>query len=314
MRNSCKIMKLIRDPFQPITASVITLGNFDGVHSGHQQLITTLIAAAHTLKIPSVLLTFEPHPSEFFSPQTSVPRLMRFSEKWQRIKKWGVDYVCCLRFNKKLAELSAEMFVKNILVKQLGVKKIIVGDDFRFGAKRLGDVALLKSLGKQHDFEVTAIPQLLYEGHRISSSRVRDAVRTGDFNRVTALTAHPFCLTGRVAYGNQMGRQLGFPTANIYLHRKQVPLMGIFVVKVHGLHHTALPAVASVGYRPTFQGKKILLEVFIFDFNEIIYGKKITVEFLEKIRDELCFDHIPDLVEQIKKDVVIAEHYFKRMV
>lgn len=305
-------MKLIRDPYKQKIQSVITIGNFDGVHIGHQQLINKLIESSHQLKLPSVLLTFEPHTSEFFTPHSPAPRLMRFFEKWNAIKKQGVDYVCCLKFNAQLAQLSAEDFVKKILVDQLGAKKIIIGDDFRFGAKRMGDVALLKSLEKKYHFEVEAIPQSLHDHHRISSTRIRDALKKGDFKAVFSLTNQPFCLTGHVAYGDQIGRQLGYPTANIHLHRKQVPLMGIFVVRVHGLDNRILPGVASIGYRPTFDGKKIVLEVFLFNFDENIYGRKITVEFLEKIRDELRFNSVPELIMQIEKDVVKAKAYFKQ--
>ncbi len=304
------MMKLIRDPFQQKLQSVITIGNFDGVHCGHQRLIETLIQSSHDLKLPSVLLTFEPHPTEFFSPISPAPRLMRFSEKWHFIKTYGIDYFYCLKFNKQLAQLSAEDFVKKVLVDQLGVKKIIIGDNFRFGAKRLGDVTLLKTLGKNYGFDVEAISQSMVRGDRISSSRVRDALHEGNFKMVSELTNHSFCLTGRVAYGDQIGRTLGFPTANIHLHRKQVPLMGIFVVRVHGLKNKILPGVASVGYRPTFDGKKIILEVFLFDFDEVIYGQKITVEFLEKIRDEVYFDSVSKLITQIEKDVEIAKKYF----
>ena len=304
------MMKLICDPFQCKLQSVITIGNFDGVHKGHQKLIHALIAESRALKLPSVLLTFEPNPTEFFLPQSKMPRLMRFSEKWHVIKQYGVDYFCCLRFNTALATLSAEDFVKTILVNQLGAKKIIIGDDFRFGAKRAGDVALLTMLGKKYGFTVDALPQSMHENIRISSTRVRDALKIGDFETVTALTNRPFQLTGKVAYGDQIGRQLGFPTANMHLCRKQVPLMGIFVVRVHGLRDSALAGVASVGYRPTFNGKKVVLEVFLFDFDEVIYGKKITVEFLSKIRDELHFSSADELVVQIEKDVVIAREYF----
>lgn len=303
-------MKLIRDPFQHPMQSVVTIGNFDGVHKGHQTLIHALMAASHELKLPSVLLTFEPNPTEFFSPQFLMPRLMRLSEKWAVIKKYGIDYFYCLRFNAALATLSAEDFVKKILVDQLHAKKIIVGDDFRFGAKRVGDIALLKILGEKYDFTVDALPQWVYDNERISSTRVRNSLKIGDFETVCALTGRPFYLTGKVAHGDQIGRQLGFPTANIHLRRKQVPLMGIFVVRVHGLRDAALPGVASIGYRPTFNGKKIVLEVFLFDFNEMIYGKKITVEFLSKIRDELHFDSVDELVVQIEKDVVFAREYF----
>lgn len=304
-------MKLIRDLQQFSTPTIVTIGNFDGVHKGHQTLIEALMTASCELKLPSVLLTFEPNPVEFFSPQAQMPRLMRFSEKWQVIEKYGVDYFCCLRFNAALANLSAEDFVKKILVDQLRAKKIIIGDDFRFGAKRRGDAALLKSLGKTYGFTVDALPQSLYQNNRISSTRVRDALKTGDFETVSALTGRSFCLTGKVAYGDQIGRKIGFPTANIHLQRKQVPLMGIFVVLVHGLRDHALSGVASVGYRPTFNGKKIVLEVFLFDFDETIYSQRITVEFLFKIRDELYFNSVDELIVEIKKDVAVAKAYFR---
>lgn len=303
-------MHLIRNPFKQKIQSVMTIGNFDGMHIGHQRLIQALIDSAKQMHLPSVLMTFEPHPTEFFSPHAPAARLMRFSEKWKAAEKQSVDYLCCLKFNAALADMTAEDFVKNILVNQFGVKKIIIGDDFRFGAKRLGDVTLLKSLGKQYGFAVEAISQSVCDGERVSSTRIRNALKIGDFELVKQLTHQPFTLSGRVAHGDKMGRQLGFPTANIHLHRKQVPVMGIFVVRVHGLHDRSLPGVASVGYRPTFHGKQIVLEVFLFDFNEVIYGRKITVEFLSKIRDELHFDSVPELIEQMKNDVKIAKQYY----
>lgn len=305
------MMKLIRDPFKKKITSVITIGNFDGMHIGHQKLMNTLTTAKHELKLPSVFVTFEPNPAEFFMPHAPMPRLMRFSEKWNFVKQFSVDYFCCLKFNAALAHLSAEAFVKSILVDQLGAKKIIVGDDFRFGAKRLGDIDVLKTLGKKYGFIVDALPQSMYEKKRISSSRVRDALKQGDFKIIPALIDRTFSLTGKVAYGAQIGRQLGYPTANIHLHRKQVPLMGIFIVRVHGLDNKIYHGVASVGYRPTFNGKQIILEVFIFDFDALIYGKKITVEFLEKIRDEAHFDSIPELIVQIEKDVLVAKRFFE---
>lgn len=303
-------MQLIRDISIQLTQSIVTIGNFDGVHKGHQQLIQQLVSDAHQLNISSVLLTFEPHPTELFLPNKPVARLMRVSEKWAMIESLQVDYFYCARFSKALAQLSPEAFVKKILVDQLGAKKVIVGDDFRFGAKRAGDVDLLKKLGEKYHFSVDAMSQLMLHNDRISSSRVREAIWQGNFDYAHALTGHPFLLSGKVAYGNQIGRQLGFPTANIYLRRKKVPLMGIFVVRIHGLHNKILPGVASVGLRPTFNGKQIILEVYLFDFDEFIYGKKITVEFLAKIRDEIKFDSIELLIEHIKKDVEIAKQYF----
>lgn len=303
-------MNLIRDAQKHLSQSVIMIGNFDGVHIGHQQLIHALMSASQKLKIPSVLLTFEPNPSEFFPSQTPLARLMRFSEKWRCIQNYGIDFFYCMRFNALLANLSPDDFVKKILVDQLSAKKVIIGDDFRFGAKRAGSVETLKSLGKKYDFEVEALPQAMHNGERISSSRVRNAVKQGDFETAEALTGRPFTLSGKVSYGSQLGRQLGYPTANIHLRRKHVPMMGIFIVQVHGLRDEPLKGVASIGYRPTFDGKKILLEVHLFDFDEMIYGRLITVEFLHKIRDEVKFESIPELVLQIEEDVRVTKKYF----
>ncbi len=305
-------MNLIRDVHKHLSQSVIMIGNFDGVHIGHQQLIHALITASHELKIPSVLLTFEPNPSEFFPSKTPLARLMRFCEKWRCVQNYGIDYFYCMRFNALLANLSPDDFVKKILVDQLGAKKIIIGDDFRFGAKRAGDVETLKTLGKKYGFEVDAIPQAMHNGERISSTRIRNAVKQGDFKTAEALMGRPFTLSGKVSYGSQLGRQLGYPTANIHLNRKHVPMMGIFVVRVHGLSEKLLEGVASIGYRPTFNGKQILLEVHLFDFDELIYGRFITVEFLHKIRDEVKFETVSELIAQIADDVVIAKRFFLR--
>ncbi len=303
-------MNLMRDTHKHLSQSVIMIGNFDGVHIGHQQLIHALMSASKELKIPSVLLTFEPNPSEFFPSKVPLTRLMRFSEKWRCIQNYGIDYFYCMRFNALLANLSPDDFVKKILIDQLGAKKIIVGDDFRFGAKRAGDVDTLKTLGKKYGFEVDALPQAMHDGERISSTRIRNTVKQGDFKTAEALMGRPFTLSGKVSYGSQLGRQLGYPTANIHLHRQHVPLMGIFVARVHGLSEKPLEGVASIGYRPTFNGKQILLEVFIFNFNDMIYGRSITVEFLHKIRDEVKFESIPELILQIDNDVKLAQDYF----
>lgn len=303
-------MQFIRDSKKQLSQSVVTIGNFDGLHKGHQKLIHVLVQTAKKMQLPSVLITLEPHPSEFFSQQTPIARLMRFSEKWRIVQKYGIDYFYCMRFNSLVANLSPEDFVKTILVKNLGAKKIIIGDDFRFGVKRTGDVDTLISLGKQYDFEVMILPQEMVDKERVSSSRVRAALSLGDFKTAAALTGRPFTLSGKVAYGSQLGRQLGYPTVNIYLHRKQVPIQGIFVACVHGLGDTPLQGVASIGYRPTFGGKEILLEVFIFDFDQEIYGRFITVEFLSKIRDEIKFDSVSALILQIADDVRTAKQYF----
>lgn len=305
-------MQLVRDRQLANSAgTVVTIGNFDGLHLGHQRLIHQAQEKASQLGLPVVVLTFEPHPKEFFAPNATMPRLMRFTEKWMVLERWGVDYVCCLPFDKKLAVLSPEAFVKTMLVEKLNAKVVVVGLEFRFGVRRSGDVSQLKTLGEQYGFSTLAMEPSLYQGKRISSSRVRDALSVGDFETVKMLTGRDYCLTGRVAYGDQLGRQLGYPTANIHLHRKQVPLMGIFVVQVHGIDEKPLPAVASLGYRPTFGGKRVVLEVHIFNFNQIIYGRRVTVEFLQKIRDEIKFDEVGALIRQMDSDAAIAKGYFQ---
>src|SRR3990167_1313483 len=273
-------MFLLRDTSHTLPASVVTIGNFDGVHLGHQRLIEMLCLSARQLQLPSVVLTFHPHPSEYFHKDKPAARLMRFREKWKALEPYEIDYLYVARFNAALAKLSAEEFIQKILVDQLQAKKIIVGDDFQFGAKRLGNVALLKALGRKYGFEVEALTQTMHERERISSSRIREALRQNEFMTVRTLSGRAYTLSGKIAYGNQIGRTLGFPTANIHLRRKQVPMMGIFVVRVFGLSQAPLPGVASVGYRPTFNGKEILLEVHLLDFDKIIYGKRLTVEFI----------------------------------
>lgn len=305
-------MKLIRGHFPPgvLVKSVVTIGNFDGLHKGHQDLMTRLISLSERYDCPSVLLTFRPHPRAFFSKGQVLPSVMRFREKWEMISQSGVDVMAVARFNDKLANLSPEAFVKEVLVDALGAKAVVVGDDFRFGAKRGGDIATLKGFGRQYGFEVIAMPQKMHVGQRISSSRVREALLIGDFGLSELLTGRQYQVTGHVAYGNQMGRRLGYPTANIFVDRKKPPLMGIYVVAVKGLGSTLLPGVASVGYRPTFGGKQLLLEVHLFDFDQTIYGTLITVVFLEKIRDEVQFEQVEDLVLQMDKDAAHGRRFF----
>lgn len=307
-------MQLIRGPryFKKSLGSVVTIGNFDGLHIGHQRLLKTLKDAASAVSLPSVLLTFEPNPKEFFSKNTPAPRLMRFYEKWLVIDEYDIDYVYCLRFNAALAALSPEAFVQSVLVGELGAKTVIVGDDFHFGAKRAGNAQSLKVLGEKYGFGVQALSQSLYLDERISSSRVRSALEIVDFKAVADMTGRPYRLSGRVAYGNQLGRQLGYPTANIHLHRRQVPLMGIFVVQVYGLSEKPLPGVASLGYRPTFAGKEVILEVHLFDFDQVIYGRRIQVEFLQKIRDEIKFNDVSSLILQMDNDALIAKSFFNQ--
>lgn len=289
---------------------VATIGNFDGLHKGHQVIIQALISRAKQLNLPTCVIIFEPHPQEYFLGKQAPARLMRLREKIKFLQYLSIDRILCLGFNKGLAECSAEDFVKKILVKQLGIEALIVGDDFRFGKGREGDLHLLQALGKGYDFTVDATPCVLFKNKRIGSSRVRDAVKQGDFGLAAQLLGRPFTLSGRVSQGEQRGRLLGFPTANIALHRRVIPLQGVFIVRVYGLGAMPLTGVANCGTRPTIQGLKNLLEVHLFNFDQNIYGRFIEIEFLKKIRSEKKFTSLAALKQQIAKDVMFAKNYF----
>ena len=289
---------------------VATIGNFDGLHQGHQKVIQALIKLGKQLDLPICVILFEPHPQEFFYRDQAPARLMRLREKIKFLQFLTIDRVLCLRFNKRLAECSAEEFVKKILVDKLGVKGLIIGDDFRFGRGRQGDFSFLQKLGQEYGFKVFSTPTVLFENERIGSSRVRRAVKQADFKLASLLLGRSFKLSGRVIYGDQRGRLIDFPTANIGLHRQILPLQGVFIVNVYGLASTPLAGVANIGKRPTVNGLRNLLEVYLFDFDQNIYGRFIEVEFLKKIRDEKKFDNLTALKHQITKDVTRAKSYF----
>lgn len=289
-------------------ATVITLGNFDGVHRGHQQLIFKLKELAEVYQCPSLLITFEPLTHELFARE-KLPRLMRFQEKYQTLQEFEIDHLLCIRFDKKFAQISAEDFIKNILVDRLNAKAVIVGDDFRFGANRQGDFALLQQLGKKYGFEAQQMTTLTIQDERVSSSRVRMALQAGDLISAQHYLGRNYSLIGKVVRGEQRGRKLGFPTANIDLHRRLVALSGVFVVRALGLNHQPVYGVANIGVRPTFQGTRVLLEVHFFNFDQDIYGRKIKIEFLNKIRDEQRFEKFEHLIAQIHKDIESAKRY-----
>ena len=292
---------------------VVTIGNFDGVHLGHQHLVEKTVAFAKAFSSPSMVITFEPHPFEFFEGENlSIPRLTRFREKFCALSSCGIDYVLIIEFNQEVASISASDFVKNILHDILHVQHVIVGDDFHFGYKRLGDFTLLKTMGKVYQFTVEALLTVLLEGERISSSRIRQALLLGDQALAKRLLGHAYTLHGRIRLGDQLGRQLGFPTANIHLHRRLTPVKGIYTVYVHGLADHPLPGVANVGTRPTVGGTRTLLEVHLLNFNEDIYGRYVQVEFCEKLREEVRYPNLDLLKEQIAKDVADAHRYFQK--
>ena len=290
--------------------SVVTLGSFDGLHLAHQQLLQETITLAKQKRVPSVLLTFQPHPKDYFSGGESQVRLMRLREKWLALQPYALDFLVCLRFNRAMATMPAIDFVNQFLVDRLNVKAVIIGDDFRFGASRQGDYALLASLGEQYGFQVHQIPSMTVHGMRVSSTQVRQLLSQGNIAEAQKLMGRAYSLYGPVVRGDQRGRTWGFPTASIPLYRTLSPLTGVFVVRVHGPGFVA-HGVASIGYRPVFKVEQPLLEVFILDFNREIYGEYLWVEFLHQLREELNFDSVDDLVAQIGQDVVDARAWLR---
>ncbi|HLB57832.1 MAG TPA: bifunctional riboflavin kinase/FAD synthetase [Gammaproteobacteria bacterium] len=305
-----KLVRGLNNILSQKTGCVITMGNFDGVHRGHHVLLARVKAVAKTLHLPSIVMTFEPQPLEFFSPKKAVARLTRCREKFCLLADCGIDSVLVVHFNAVFAALSAEEFIKKILCEQLGVKYIIVGDDFRFGRARKGDVEFLKKAGERYHFTVETLSTVALDGEKISSTRIRQALAEGNHPLAEKLLGRPYSMMGRVVYGNQLGRVLGFPTANIYLHRVVTPVQGIYAVRVYGLEDHALTGVANLGTRPTIGGTRILLEVHLFHFDRVIYGKYVTVEFCKKLREEKRFDNLDLLKEQIGKDADEARDYF----
>jgi len=307
------LMKLIRGQLrltQTLAKSVITLGNFDGFHLGHQQLLNELQKQAQILQASRVVITFEPHPQEFFNSEKAPPRLMRLHEKWQYLTELETDYLVCLRFNRNLAQVTAHDFVSEILVRQLGMKAIIIGDDFHFGAQRTGNADLLKELGHQYGFQTIQVPAYLYEGQRISSTRIRQTLQINNLSLANILLGKPYFLCGKVVHGDARGRLWGFPTANIHLVDKPVSISGIYIVKVHGIDHSSLPGVASVGLRPMFANHVTMMEIHLLDFDRDIYGCQLKVEFLQKLRDQEAFINTEQLIEQIDQDVQEARKFF----
>lgn len=309
------IMELIRGKHNladRLHSCVATLGNFDGLHLGHQALLEKLKQIGQQFNLPTVVIIFEPQPKEFFAKQKAGARLMRFCEKWYALAGWKIDYVLCLRFNRALADLPPDDFVKQILIDQLYVKAIVIGDDYRFGAKRAGGYAVLKRLGKRYHFEAIEISSVLYEGERVSSTRVRIALQAGNMSLAKALLGGPYRLCGKVILGKKRGYALGFPTANIDLHRGVLPFSGIFVVRAY-LNNKSYLGIASLGIRPTFKETYPLLEVYLFDFSQNIYDSYLKVEFLHKLRPEKRFETRDALVEQMRQDVLKTKEYFQKI-
>ncbi len=303
---SVRVQRSLKSPAGAPVA--LTIGNFDGVHRGHQAMLTRLIEAAEDLRLPSAILTFDPHPREFFAAANAPPRLSTLRAKLDLFRAYGVATTFVARFDARLAALTAGEFVRDVLERGLDARWVLVGDDFRFGRGRTGDLGFLRATACR--FSVEAMRTVHVDGERASSSAVRAALASGNLAHATALLGRSYAITGHVAHGDKLGRDLGFPTANVAL-RRPPPLTGIFAVRVHGLSGVPRAGVASVGVRPTVKADgKPLLEVFLLDFDESIYGRRITVEFLHKLRDEERYPDVDALTRQIGRDVTHAREYF----
>ena len=274
-------------------------------------MFARLKAAAAERGLPSAVMTFEPHPREVFTPEQAPARLTSLREKLELFRRHGIERVALARFSKQFASLSAQAFIEHILIAGIQARWILVGDDFRFGAQRAGDFALLQQAGKTHGFEVESLPSVLIEGVRVSSTAVREALTLGNMTLAAQFLGRPYSISGRVVHGDKLGHKLGYPTANIQMKHNKPPLSGIFAVELYGFDGSRLPGVASLGVRPTVkQNGAATLEVHLFDFHDRIYGAHVRVDFLHKLRDEEKFPDLPALIVQIARDVADAKDFF----
>ena len=303
-----KIIRGIDNLNNQFTQCVLTLGNFDGVHLGHQQLINHLIKQSKKLNLPTVVMLFEPQPLEFFCKQNAPARLTSFKEKVELIKKLGIDYIIAVPFTQTFANMLAPDFIQDWLINKLQAKYIVIGDDFRFGRERKGDINLLQQYTHNNQFVVESMPTFVWNDLRISSTAVREALFNSDFKLAHCLLGRNYAIEGKVVHGNALARQLGFPTANIHLNRKKAALQGVYFVKVKNCcSNQHYHGIANIGIRPTIEGKKAILEVNLFDFSGDIYGQYLDVIFVHKLRDEKKFDSLTDLKQQIAQDVCTAK-------
>jgi len=289
--------------------NVVTIGNFDGVHLGHQAIIRQLKKQAEKHQVPATLMTFQPNPQDFFAGNKAPAKLSRFHDKMQLLKAFGVDRVICIPFNQKLADLSANDFIDKILIHGLHAKHLVIGDDFQFGKNRQGDFHLLKEAGKKGDYDVENTPTYLIDKLRVSSTRIRQALAKGDLEKSRELLGHSYHISGKVGHGDKRGRTIGFPTANICLKQQIAPTNGVYAVKITGLNEIQY-GVANLGVRPTVDGSLYLLEIHLFNFNQEIYGKRINIHFEHYIRPEQKFEGLEKLVAQINQDAETAKTLF----
>ncbi len=305
-------MRVFRGHSRPVPAPVaLAIGNFDGVHLGHAALLRRLGQVAAAQGVAPTVLSFEPHPREFFAPQSAPARLTTLREKLELLAAAGVEQAMICPFNAAFAALSAEQFIERVLVGALRVRHVIVGDDFRFGRGRSGDLAMLQAAGETLGFTAEALGSVMLAGERVSSSGVRKALAAGDMEHAARLLGRPYVIDGQVKHGDKIGRQLGFATANLRIKHNPLPMTGVFAVEVHGLAEQPWPGVANLGIRPTVGGIRPLLEVHLFDFNRDIYGAHITVRFIHKLRDEQRFPNFDALKAQIAADAAAARDFFR---
>jgi riboflavin kinase/FMN adenylyltransferase len=290
--------------------AIVTIGNFDGVHKGHQSILKEVRARADKLNVPAMLICFEPQPKEFFDLYDAPARLTRFREKVDLLSDQGIDYVYCVKFDEKARTMTAVEFVR-ILVEEIGISALYVGDDFRFGFDRSGDFQYLQDIGKTYHFDVINMYMISYDNERVSSTRIRECLAQGDFKLAESLLGYAYSISGKVIYGRQIGRTLGVPTANIQLNRYVAPITGVFAVEML-FDGQVFPGVANVGVRPTIDDHtlKPILEVHLFDFSEDIYGKTAKVVFRQKIREEKKFTGIEALKAAIMNDIEDAKTFF----
>jgi riboflavin kinase/FMN adenylyltransferase len=282
--------------------SVLTIGAFDGIHLGHRQLLRRVVDVAIQSNLPAIVMSFEPTPKEFFLGDSAPARLMRFREKYDSLAERRIDLFFCPRFDTAMREIPADAFVRQVLVHGLNARHLVVGDDFRFARRREGSLADLVRVSEALNLTVEQVPSILVGNTRVSSTAIREALADGNMARATAFLGRPYRMSGRIVHGRRVGRELGYPTANVDLRRRQSPVMGIYAVRVHGLPEGPVDGVASVGTRPTFDLTKPLLEVHLFDFDRTIYGEYIHVDFIQHLRPEEKFHSIDELVAQMKID------------
>lgn len=305
-----RIQRSVPDAAQSSVA--LTIGNFDGVHLGHQAMLARLRATAAARGLRACAMTFEPHPREFFAPDQAPTRLTSLREKLELLSQHGVEQVQVCRFDYGFAQTPAEDFIERVLVRGLGARWILVGDDFRFGARRAGDFVMLKRYAASLGYEVEAMPSVVHAGERVSSTAVRNALAAGELHHASELLGRPYSISGRVVRGDGLGRKLGFPTANVQMKHNRPPLFGIFAVELACVTSQPLRGVASLGVRPTVKaGGQPVLEVHLFDWNASLYGKHVRVDFLHKLRDEEKYVDLATLTRQIALDVEHSKDYFR---